>query len=362
MHGDAGAEAVADAAPDDSDKLTWRLDLVAAGGLRSCATVAGFVWCWGSHWGGSLGRELDAAQPRPLVVPDLDVVTGLAMGDRFTCALRLGAVWCWGENTVGQLGVAGLDHRAAPAVVALDGGFTAIAAGARSACARRGDGRWWCWGSPTGGAPREEAWLADADAVALGFAHRCAWWREGEGGRVRCVGNNSAGQLGDGTTLDRAEPIDLMDDDGGAPRRDVVALRVTDFTTCALVAGGRLVRCWGTITPGASVALRAVDPLRDIALGEGHVCGLSAAGRVACWGDGRDGQLGDGSLRSTDDVLREVSLPGGVVVGAVVAGGRHACARTLAGDGLWCWGLNASGQLGAGDIERHAAPVRVVAP
>ena len=357
---DARAEAAADVAPSDSDKLAWRFDQAAAGGLRSCATVAGFVWCWGAHWGGSLGRELDAAQPRALVVPGVDAVTGLAMGDRFTCALRRGAVWCWGENGAGQLGVEAPDHRAEPAVVALPGEATAVSAGAQSACARVA-GRWWCWGSLAGAAPREEAWLAGADAVALGFAHRCAWWREGDGGRVRCAGDNTAGQLGDGTADARAEPVDLPARDGAA-RRDVVALRVTDFTTCVLLAGGREVTCWGTITPAASVTVRSTEPLRDLALGARHVCGLTLAGRVACWGDGADGQLGDGTARSAGDAMGEVPLPAGAVAGSIAAGSRHTCARTLTGDALWCWGLNVSGQLGAGDIEPRAAPVRVVTP
>ncbi|MBM4353220.1 MAG: hypothetical protein FJ109_05390 [Deltaproteobacteria bacterium] len=90
---------------------------------------------------------------------------------------------------------------------------------------------------------------------------------------------------------------------------------------------------------------RAPSFVRTFA-GKGHSCGLDAGGRLACWGDNLFSQLGGGTCEWTrNDPVPVRSLPPTVSDAAV--GGRTSCAVT--GDGLaWCWGSNASGQVGDG--------------
>jgi alpha-tubulin suppressor-like RCC1 family protein len=115
-------------------------------------------------------------------------------------------------------------------------------------------------------------------------------------------------------------------------------------------------------TGGAPDAGPIITPLRtqEIALGSAHTCALLDGGRVACWGDGSQGQLGDGQMGS--DYHRPVAavVPGLTGVTAVRAGGDTTCA--IAGGTVVCWGNGAFGQLGDGTAaEGHAvaSPIAV---
>lgn len=358
---DASREAAVDVADEARAELTWRYGSVSAGGLRSCATVAGYAWCWGSPWGGALGRTLTAPAPSPLLVAGVAGVDEIAMGDRFSCARSQGAAWCWGENGEGQLGARG-DARATPERVPGLDDLRAVTACAKTACARRSDGAWWCWGEQVRGAPREVDELRGATSVALGDAHRCGLWIDGEAGRLRCAGDNSAGQLGDGTADAHDAMIDALGEDGQA-LTTVVEARAGGLNTCALLAGRRTVRCWGALTSMPVVTLRADESLRSIGVGELHVCALTEAGRALCWGRNNEAELGDGSTASSEgERMVAVRVPEGVRLNALSVGLRHACATELSGEALWCWGFNASGQLGGGDLDAHLTPVRVALP
>src|SRR5512146_1549715 len=102
-------------------------------------------------------------------------------------------------------------------------------------------------------------------AVTAGFAHTCAI---AEGGRVKCWGANEHGQLGDGTTADRAVPVDV------ALPAAASAIVAGYVHTCA-VAGGA-VYCWGDNTPGALGDGTTVQRARPV-----EVAGVSGATALA---------------------------------------------------------------------------------
>lgn len=72
--------------------------------------------------------------------------------------------------------------------------------------------------------------------LAAGGAHTCA--RTEQGG-ASCWGNNWSGQLGDGTTIDRLAPVEVIGPAGG-----VASLAASTSRTCALADQGGLL-CWG---------------------------------------------------------------------------------------------------------------------
>jgi hypothetical protein len=94
-----------------------------------------------------------------------------------------------------------------------------------------------------------------------------------------------------------------------------------------------------------------------IAAGVDHSCATLIAGGVKCWGDNRNGQLGDGTTTGSSVPLNVEDLPVGIV--ALAAGGYHTCALTSSG-GLKCWGANDYGQLGDGTLTQRTTPVDVV--
>ncbi len=132
---------------------------------------------------------------------------------------------------------------------------------------------------------------------------------------------------------------------------------------CAL-AGGRTI-CWGDNKQGqlgdggntASTSAVAVtgDPgFTVLSAGATHTCGL-AGGKAYCWGRGREGQLGDGG---TSDRKKPVAVRGGQSFVQISAGGNHTCAVTAAGQ-AYCWGDGFSGQLGFGGLEQQSEPIDV---
>ncbi len=174
----------------------------------------GTMACWGANDRSQLGSS--GVDRGVLRIPAITNVVSISLGDRFTCALRNnGSAWCWGANDVGQLGDAtALDH-GTPSRVAISLEVLSIATGAHHACALSRDGAVWCWGANDRGqlgssslellssTPLRVQGVPKATAVATGDDFSCA---RTEDGRAWCWGNNSLGQLGDGTRVMRAEP------------------------------------------------------------------------------------------------------------------------------------------------------------
>lgn len=116
-------------------------------------------------------------------------------------------------------------------------------------------------------------------------------------------------------------------------------------------------RCWGAndslqIGQGpveaAVPAPRVVPCVRDVvqaALGAGHTCVLDLDGRVRCWGADAVGQLGRGDVGPPTARPGHVAGLSGVV--EIASDGDFTCARHDDA-GVSCWGVNDIGQLGRG--------------
>jgi hypothetical protein len=98
-----------------------------------------------------------------------------------------------------------------------------------------------------------------------------------------------------------------------------------------------------------------LDDALAISPGNWSTCALRTGGKASCWGDNRDGQLGDGSFERR---LSPVSVSGIGRAKAIETGGDHSCAILSSGR-VKCWGDNSFGQLGTGTREFSARPVLV---
>ncbi|MBK8048710.1 MAG: carboxypeptidase regulatory-like domain-containing protein [Anaerolineales bacterium] len=194
--------------------------------------------------------------------------------------------------------------------------------------------------------------------VAAGGKHTCARI----GGDLRCWGDNRYGQLGDGTTVDRVTPVALVGIDSHAG-----GLVAGDYHTCAIQTNST-VACWGdnrygqlgdgTATSRAFPApVAGLVDVTALSSGDLHTCALTGAGAILCWGYNRYGQLGNGGTLTQRTPIVVVASG----AHALAAGGSHTCA--LFSDGAaFCWGLNDRGQLGDGTNIDHWTPVEAIGP
>ncbi len=328
-------------APVDVIGLGSGVVAISANGLRTCAvTSAGGVKCWGNNLDGVLGDGTTITRATPVDVIGLSSgVVAVSVGWYQTCVLTsAGGVKCWGRNFFGQLGDGSTTDRRTPIdVIGLSTGVAAISVGAFHTCALTIAGGVKCWGSDgafgllgTGGVgvpgfsatPLDVTGLGSGvtaiSAAGLGGAdHTCALTIAGA---VRCWGFNNFGQLGDGTTITRLTPVAVLGLSSGV---------------AAITAAGS----------GSAAA------------GEPYTCALTGAGGAKCWGNNEFGKLGDGTTTTRLTPVDVVGASSGLV--GISAGLSHVCAVTSAG-GVRCWGANVSGQLGDGTTQNRLTPVAVV--
>jgi alpha-tubulin suppressor-like RCC1 family protein len=313
---------------------------IATSGSHTCmvvgspATGSGGVECWGANSLGQLGDGTTLDRTAPTAVVGLTSgVKVVAAGEFHTCALTVsGGVKCWGNNIVGQLGTGTRDNSSTPVdVTGLASGVVGILAAGNHNCALIGN-----------------ITAAESDITV---------------GSAKCWGDNADGQLGDGTTVNRATPVDVVDLAGGAQ-----ALAGGELHTCALTADGA-VKCWGSNEYGElgdGTTIRRPVPTLVVGLDSKikaiaangvrftrwspwswgrHTCALTTGGGVKCWGLNSAGQLGDGTINFHPTPVDVAGLTSGVL--AISAGMDHTCALTSSGS-VKCWGNNNDGELGTG--------------
>ena len=350
---------------------------VATSTTHSCAlTAAGAAKCWGLNASGEVGDGTNLPRLTPVSVLGLTSnVVAISASSIHTCALTsAGGVKCWGNNSFGQIGDGTTVFRTSPVdVVGLSSGVVQVSAGLFSTCALTNSGGVKCWGGNATGSlgdgttqgrviPVDVVGLASGViAISSGDQRTCALTISGG---VMCWGWNIYGQIGDGTTVDRLAPVDVVGLSSG-----VTAISAGAYHTCVITNTGG-VKCWGTndqgeLGDGTTISRLAPVDVVGLSSGAGSLaeleermtCAVTRAGGVKCWGLNNTGQVGDGTTQNRLIPVDVVGLGSGVV--KVSAGPHHSCALTSTG-GVKCWGQNVFGTLGDGTTQSHLTPVDVV--
>ena len=196
--------------------------------------------------------------------------------------------------------------------------------------------------------------------VSAGSVHTCGVTSDN---RLFCWGDNSGGQLGDGTMTNRFAPVPVS----GALRFRQVSAGYR--STCAVTTDNRAY-CWGenergqlgdgTLDPHLTpTAVTGGRLFRTVQITWDDTCGVTASGdRAFCWGDNGAGQLGIGNNTGPEVLVtsdgsrfplstKPVAVAGGLTFRHVSPGFGHACGVTT-DDRVFCWGSNRYGQVGDG--------------
>ncbi len=199
-----------------------------------------------------------------------------------------------------------------------------------------------------------------------GDDHSCAVLSDSA---VKCWGANSRGQLGDGTHTSSATPVQVVTSPGH-PLENVVQVSAGEDFSCAVLSD-HSVSCWGesdygelgnnaigsdVLAPAQVVGIAGSGTLSgvsQVSAGGRFACALLTAGTIDCWGDGVNGQIGNGSSGGSNDPAYPVHVyktgTSGALFGSVTslsAGNSHACA--VSAGSVYCWGLDHHGDLGTG--------------
>jgi len=245
-------------------------------------TSAGVAYCWGSDQFGQIGDGSSLTERlTPTATGAMPALKNVRAGYHHTCALTTtGVAYCWGRNNLGQIGngTGGLtasDMVPLPTPVTAPGVFTDLDAGAGHTCGIVSE-RVYCWGWNAAGqlgstgatmclgnrlctkVPTRISGGRKYSAVSAGASHTCGI---DPGGVAYCWGANVAGELGDGTTIQRTD--------------DTRAVSTVQF--------------------------------KSIRAGGGFTCGISLANTAYCWGSNSMGKLGLGDVV---DRLTPTLVPG----------------------------------------------------
>jgi alpha-tubulin suppressor-like RCC1 family protein len=308
---------------------------VSAGEHHTCAVTAGhLVYCWGSNMNGELGVSPTAtpSSAKPVQVPMVSNVLRVSAGYTHTCAVDAnGVVTCWGANDSGQLGrgvTSAMPGAPSPITVHNSAGALTgvlqVSAGEGYTCAVDSGGTISCWGDNSS---------SQIDLSAMPY-----------------VTNAATILVASGTNSDPGIEV-------SAASHHTCAVMKNSPT---LVCWGTNTN--GEVGPAASNPAGPTPPesggFLGAAAGHDHSCAVSNTGQVNCWGENTSGQTGAPSTTTT--TIEPTSLTGGAAI-SVTAGYAFTCAQDNAGD-AYCWGSNQYGQLGSGtppNTSPNPTPARV---
>jgi hypothetical protein len=299
--------------------FTSPISALAAGDGHACAISGAVTKCWGDGPAfGAPGAELD-----PWDVASLAGATEIAAGATHTCGIVGGNVICVGAGAIAGGGfqsaaaLGGTPLRLAAgdgftcALVAAGPGSNAVKCWGNDAFGQLGDG-----GAAPGGASETPVAAAGVPAtiqsLSAGTQHACAAAPTTDNQQLWCWGSNAGLQLG---PLGTGPQPTLFPD--SALHRPIASVAAGGHATCAVVNDSGTYRpyCWSSDSLVAGMATPATPQNLDgkpnplppstgaaqpaFSAGASHTCYVDATQtppRLACFGLGARGRLGDGSI------------------------------------------------------------------
>lgn len=337
------------------------------------ATPDGRVYAWGSNAQGQLGMSTTIT-PRtvPTLIQHLTGVVAVSAGSNHSLALTAdGRVFAWGFNPYGDAGDGGTGTRYIAQQVPGMTNAIAVAAGGSFSMALTSAGQVYAWGYGASGrlglgtttnmlVPTLVSALSNVVAIDASDDMAAALT---SGGQMYVWGSGANSQLGLG-----ASSANVLTPTAVPGVTDVISFTLGGSSAAALTAAGRTY-VWGLNNRGQlglgdttarsvpTLSALTLTTLADRSTATWSALGVSKSGVLGGWGGNGAGQLGRGTMTTSELTSAAVISPfsGGT---AHVAVGDHAVVVTSAG-GIWSWGTGTSGQLGDNTSATRSTPALI---
>jgi alpha-tubulin suppressor-like RCC1 family protein len=204
--------------------------------------------------------------------------------------------------------------------------------------------------------------------VSYGGSHQCGTATDG---RAYCWGRNSYGELGIGSARGPESCTEWGDPCSTRPVAvtgglTFVHVNAGSWHSCGLTTDNRIF-CWGEGINGelgngvrgaqsAPVAVAGTRHYRQVRTGGSHTCAIDTDRAAYCWGSNSEGQLGNPNNPGIQ--LKPLLVRGKHEWRQLSGGSAHTCGVTT-DDRAFCWGSNTEGQLGDGTRTSRPTPVAV---
>ena len=325
-----------------------RIQSVTVGSAFACAlTTDSTLACWGARNFGKIGDDEPASgtqgPPAQVALPPLaqnESVRAVEAGTNHACALTsLHEVYCWGQGTSGELGNGASVSSSTPVRVQKPAGLqgkaiTKLRLSPSSSSVVTADGDVWSWGMgrnyTLGNGLNADSSVPVAivrngplvgaklvDVTRDGYSRICVL---SEAGETYCAGYTTStnSYLG----VKNRNPVTTptrLDETAGFTHR---FSELTSANNMICGRGDGVVRCWGLNSSGSfgngstSPSADAVfglgvvnEPITQFSQGSANACALTASGAAWCAGRGTSGELGDGSIVTSQPIPVRVATP-----------------------------------------------------
>mgnify|MGYP002645618086 CR=1 FL=1 len=188
-------------------------------------------------------------------------------------------------------------------------------------------------------------------SVSLG--QRCSGCIDNNG-RLYMWGNNSSGQLGNGTTNDSSTPIKIMD--------NIKEINLGGFSSSAITKDGSLYMWGGNwcyqlgngTNENSLIPIKIMDNVKSVSLGYEHNALITEDGSLYMWGNNKHGKLGNGTTTDSSTPIKIMDNVKSVSLDYDYSG-------AITEDGsLYMWGGNWCYQLGNGTDEDSLTPIKIM--